>query len=44
MHVHGGGNENGAPITQWECVNQPNLKWRIPGGTPLPEPVGVPAR
>jgi Ricin-type beta-trefoil lectin domain-like len=29
MHVHGGGSENGALITQWDCVNQSNVKWMV---------------
>jgi hypothetical protein len=29
MHVHGGGNANGANITQWECVDQPNVQWQM---------------
>jgi hypothetical protein len=31
MHVHGGTKDNGAVITQWECVNQPNVKWMVIG-------------
>ena len=27
--VHGGGMENGAAITQWDCVNQPNVIWDV---------------
>jgi len=31
-HVHGGARANGTAITQWDAVDQPNLKWRfIPG-------------
>lgn len=33
MHVHSGGWENGALITQWACINQPNVLWTF-------EPVG----
>lgn len=29
MHVHGGGRENGALITQWDCIDQSNLKWSV---------------
>jgi len=28
-HVHGGGKANNTPITQWDAVDQPNLKWRF---------------
>jgi hypothetical protein len=32
-HVHGASQANGAPITLWDCVDQPNLKWqRIDAG------------
>lgn len=26
-HVHGGSSANGAAITQWDCVNLPNVIW-----------------
>ena len=26
LHQHGGINSNGAPITQWDCINQSNVK------------------
>lgn len=29
VHVNGGGRENGTNITQWDGVNQSNLKWRF---------------
>ena len=29
VHNHGGGNKNGAGITQWEKVKQHNLYWRF---------------
>ncbi|HDN27245.1 MAG TPA: hypothetical protein ENG03_09165 [Thioploca sp.] len=29
LHVHGGGNANGANITQWDCVDQNHLKWQL---------------
>jgi uncharacterized protein YkwD len=28
LHQHGGTHADGAPITQWDCVNQPNVKLR----------------
>ena len=31
MHVLGGKNDDGALITQWACVNQPNVKWMVIG-------------
>jgi len=29
VHVHGASTANDTPITQWDKVDQPNLKWRI---------------
>jgi Ricin-type beta-trefoil lectin domain-like len=29
LHQHGGVLDNGAPITQWDCVDQENVQWRI---------------
>lgn len=29
LHQHGGTTGNGDPITQWECVNQPNVLWKL---------------
>lgn len=29
LHVHGGSNANGANITLWDCVDQPNVQWRM---------------
>ncbi len=26
-HVHGARWDNGTPITQWDCINQPNVLW-----------------
>jgi hypothetical protein len=35
LHQHGGTHGNGDPITQWDCVDQPNVQWRIePSPTP----------
>jgi len=34
IHVSGAALANGTPITQWETVNQPNLKWKfLPAGS-----------
>ena len=33
MHVHGASRDNGGNITQWECVNEPNVKWMLTGFT-----------
>jgi hypothetical protein len=30
MQVNGGSQDNGATISQWDCVDQPNVKWKIP--------------
>jgi hypothetical protein len=30
LQVNGGSLDNGATISQWECVDQPNVKWKIP--------------
>ena len=29
LQVHGASNANGTPITQWDYVDQSNLKWKI---------------
>lgn len=29
LHQHGSTMDNGGRITLWECVNQPNVMWRI---------------
>jgi hypothetical protein len=29
LHQHGGTTGNGDPITQWDCVDQGNVQWRI---------------
>lgn len=35
LHQHGGVLDNGAPLTQWDCVDQTNVQWRIePSPTP----------
>lgn len=35
LHVHGGGNANGANITQWNCVDKPNVQWQfVPANEP----------
>ena len=30
LQVNGGSQDNGAAISQWDCVDQPNVKWKIP--------------
>jgi Ricin-type beta-trefoil lectin domain-like len=30
MQVDGASNDDGATISQWDCVDQPNVKWKIP--------------
>jgi hypothetical protein len=35
LHQHGGVLDNGAPLTQWDCVDQGNVQWRI---EPSPSP------
>jgi hypothetical protein len=30
MQVNGGSQDNGAAISQWDCVDQPNVKWKMP--------------
>jgi peroxiredoxin len=37
IHVHGGGTANGTQISQWDYVNQPNLRWRIIPVDPSPQ-------
>jgi hypothetical protein len=29
MQVDGAANNNGANISQWDCVDQDNVKWRV---------------
>jgi hypothetical protein len=29
LHQHGGTQGNGDPITQWDCVNEPNVLWQL---------------
>jgi hypothetical protein len=29
LHVHGGGDANGTQLTQWDCIPQGNVQWRI---------------
>ncbi|EIJ35519.1 RICIN domain-containing protein [Thiothrix nivea] len=33
LHQHGATNGNGDNITQWDCINQPNVLWKF---TPAP--------
>ena len=30
MQVDGGSQDNDVTISQWDCVDQPNVKWKIP--------------
>ena len=30
MQVNGASNDDGATISQWDCVDQPNVYWQIP--------------
>ena len=39
LHQHGGTYGNGDPITQWDCVDEPNVQWIfVPTSAPPPPP------